>query len=112
MEEFEGRGTHVGPPQAPTWPRRLGGTGRGGHRTDLTPMGERVGLLRRQAELLWACATIRPINARHMVRVHLGELRMELAHGPRRPLRRALSLPAAGAGDEPARLSVHKLPMQ
>jgi hypothetical protein len=43
-----------------------------------------------QRELLTASATLRPLNLRHVRYVHRGELRMELAHGLRRPVGRAL----------------------
>jgi hypothetical protein len=55
----------------------------------------------RQRELLAARATIRPLNHGHVRHVHRSELRMELTHRLRRPLRRALPFPAAGADDEP-----------
>jgi hypothetical protein len=55
-----------------------------------------------QSELLALCTTAWPLNTRHVRHVHRGELGTQLAHGPRRPLGRALSLPPAGVGDEPA----------
>jgi hypothetical protein len=57
------------------------------------------------AELLVAFAiTTRSFNSGHVRHVHRSELRMEPAHGLRRPVGRALPLPAAGAGDAPAGL--------
>jgi hypothetical protein len=59
----------------------------------------------RQGELLRpVCAPVRPLNPRHVRHTHRGELWMQLAYRLRRPLRRALALPAAGAGDAPATL--------
>ena len=42
MEEFERRDARR-PPQALTWPHRLGGTGRGGQRVELTTAESRGG---------------------------------------------------------------------
>ena len=52
-----------------------------------------------QREMLAAYTLIRALNAGDVRHVHCCELRMQLTHRPRRPLRQALPLPAAGAGD-------------